>query len=57
MANLEDLLRQRLASAFETVAGVPVDPAVRRSQHADFQSDAALALARTLAGKDRKSVV
>lgn len=53
MANLEDLLRQRLASAFETVAGVPVDPAVRRSQHADFQSDAALALARTLAGNPR----
>lgn len=42
-----------MATAFETVAGVPVDPAVRRSQHADFQSDAALALARTLAGDPR----
>lgn len=53
MANLEDLLRQRLATAFETVAGEPVDPAVRRSQHADFQSDAALGLARRLAGNPR----
>jgi arginyl-tRNA synthetase len=47
-ASLEELLRQRLAVAFESVAGTPVDPAVRRSQHADFQSDAALGLARTL---------
>jgi len=30
------------------VAGEPVDPAVRRSQRADFQSDAALPLARRL---------
>ena len=44
--SLEELLRERLATAFESVAGEPVDPAVRRSQHADFQSDAALALAR-----------
>ena len=48
MVNLEELLRQRLADAFEVVAGEPVDPAVRRSQHADFQSDAPLALGRTL---------
>src|SRR4051812_31606218 len=48
MSYLEELLRQRLATAFESVAGEPVDPAVRRSQHADFQSDAALGLARRL---------
>ncbi|MBB5110382.1 arginyl-tRNA synthetase [Micromonospora echinospora] len=46
--DLEKLLADRLAPAFAAVAGVPVDPAVRRSQHADFQSDAALALARRL---------
>ncbi|MEV4753604.1 arginine--tRNA ligase [Micromonospora sp. NPDC049559] len=46
--SLEELLADRLAQAFSTVAGEPVAPAVRRSQHADFQSDAALALARRL---------
>ena len=46
--NLEALLSDRLAAALETVAGRPVDPAVRRSQHADLQSGAALALAREL---------
>ncbi|SBT49318.1 arginine--tRNA ligase [Micromonospora auratinigra] len=46
--DLENLLTDRLAPAFEAVAGVPVDPVVRRSQRADFQSDAALALARRL---------
>jgi arginyl-tRNA synthetase len=40
------LLADRLAAAFQAVAGVPVDPVVRASQHADFQSGAALALAR-----------
>jgi arginyl-tRNA synthetase len=45
---LEQLLADRLGSALAAVAGEPVDPAVRRSQHADFQSDAALALARRL---------
>ena len=45
MLSLEELLRQRLATAFAAVAGEPVDPAVRRSQHADYQSDAALACA------------
>ncbi|TDC38908.1 arginine--tRNA ligase [Micromonospora sp. 15K316] len=44
--DLEKLLTDRLAPAFATVAGEPVDPVVRRSQRADFQSDAALALAR-----------
>ncbi len=46
--NLEELLASRLGSAFAVVAGGPIDPAIRRSQHADFQSDAALALARRL---------
>jgi arginyl-tRNA synthetase len=46
--NLEALLAARLKAAFSQVAGVAVDPAVRRSQHADFQSGAALPLARQL---------
>ncbi|SCG53928.1 arginine--tRNA ligase [Micromonospora humi] len=46
--DLEKVLSDRLAPAFAAVAGGPVDPVVRRSQHADFQSDAALALARRL---------
>ena len=44
--NLEALLADRLTAAFAAVAGTTVDPAVRASQHADFQSGAALALAR-----------
>ncbi|MFI1988293.1 arginine--tRNA ligase [Actinoplanes sp. NPDC020271] len=46
--NLESLLHDRLAPALEAVAGRPVDPAVRSSPHADFQSGAPLALAREL---------
>jgi arginyl-tRNA synthetase len=53
MTSLEEVLRQRLATAFESVAGQPVDPAVRRSRHADFQSDAALGLARQLRSHPR----
>ena len=53
MANLEELLHQRLAPAFETVAGAPVDPVIRRSQRAHFQSDAALALVRKIGGNPR----
>lgn len=53
MASLEELLRQRLEPAFEAVAGAPVDPVIRRSQHAHFQSDAALALSRTVGGGPR----
>ncbi|MEV4619027.1 arginine--tRNA ligase [Asanoa sp. NPDC049573] len=53
MGNLEDLLRQRMATAFTSVAGERVDPVVRRSQHADFQSDAALGLARRLGRNPR----
>jgi len=39
--------------AFAAVAGEPVDPALRRSQHADFQADGALALARRLSRSPR----
>ncbi|XVV14313.1 arginine--tRNA ligase [Actinoplanes sp. CA-131856] len=46
--NVEALLAGRLAVAFEAVAGRPVDPLVRASQHADFQSGAALGLAKEL---------
>lgn len=46
--NLEALLSARLAPALAEVAQATVDPAVRRSQHADFQSGAVLPLARRL---------
>ncbi|WP_433794008.1 arginine--tRNA ligase [Actinoplanes sp. CA-252034] len=52
--NLESLLHDRLAPAFEAVAGHPVDPAVRASPHADFQSAAALGLARELGRPPRE---
>ncbi|GAB1645743.1 arginine--tRNA ligase [Krasilnikovia sp. MM14-A1259] len=52
--NLEALLCTRLAAAFSAVAGGDVDPAVRRSQHADFQSGAALPLARQLGRPPRE---
>ncbi|WP_349879906.1 arginine--tRNA ligase [Micromonospora sp. HUAS YX12] len=52
--DLERLLSDRLAPAFAAVAGGPVDPVVRRSQHADFQSDAALGLARRLGRPPRE---
>src|SRR5256886_560599 len=54
MATLEHLLHDRLAPAFEAVAGSPVDPVLRRSQHADFQADGALALARRLGRNPRE---
>jgi len=54
MATLEDLLHDRLAPAFEAVAGARVDPSLRRSQHADFQADAALALAKRLGRPPRE---
>ncbi|MEU4427272.1 arginine--tRNA ligase [Actinoplanes sp. NPDC024001] len=52
--NLEKLLHDRLAPALEAVAGEPVDPAVRRSPFADFQSAAPLALARRLGRPPRE---
>lgn len=54
MATLEALLHDRLAPAFEAVAGARVDPSLRRSQHADFQADAALALAKRLGRPPRE---
>lgn len=48
MVHLENLLKERMSAAFAAVAGEAVDPVIRRSQHADYQSDAALALARKL---------
>lgn len=54
MGSLEQTLRVRLANAFEIVAGEPVDPAVQRSQHADYQSNAALGLAKRLSANPRE---
>ncbi|MCT2586101.1 arginine--tRNA ligase [Actinophytocola gossypii] len=48
MTGLVALLQQRLGAAFAAVAGGHAEPAVRRSQRADFQADGALALARKL---------
>ncbi len=43
---LRTTLTRRLSVAFESVLGVPVDPAVRPSRVADYQADAAMRLAR-----------
>ena len=48
VTDLPQLLTQRLAAAFAEIAGQPVEPAVRRSDHADYQADGALPLAKTL---------
>jgi arginyl-tRNA synthetase len=53
MADVEGLLTERLAPAFAEVAGEAADPGVRRSEHADFQADGALALARRLGRSPR----
>ena len=55
MADVEELLSRRLAPAFDAVAGESVSPAVRRSQHADFQADGALALGRKLGISPREA--
>jgi arginyl-tRNA synthetase len=54
VTNLENLLVDRFAVAFGAVAGERVDPVVRRSQHADFQADGALPLARKLGRAPRE---
>ncbi|HEY2725392.1 MAG TPA: arginine--tRNA ligase [Pseudonocardiaceae bacterium] len=54
MAHLEALLNERLGRAFAAVAGADADPMVRRSQHADFQADGALAAARTVRANPRE---
>jgi arginyl-tRNA synthetase len=51
---LETLLLDRFGAAFQAVAGERVDPVLRRSQHADFQADGALALARRLGRSPRE---
>jgi arginyl-tRNA synthetase len=51
---LEELLAARLQPAFTAVAGQFTDPLVRRSQHADFQADGALGLARRLGRNPRE---
>src|SRR5262245_37467376 len=48
MMAVEGQLVDQFAAAFGEIAGGPVDPLVRRSRHADFQVDAALALGRRL---------
>jgi arginyl-tRNA synthetase len=55
MADVEELLSRRLAPAFDAVAGESVSPAVRRSQHADFQADGALAVGRKLGISPREA--
>jgi arginyl-tRNA synthetase len=52
--DIESMLSSRLAPAFAAVAGEALDPAIRRSQHADYQSDVVLALARRLGRKPRE---
>ncbi|MEV6429004.1 arginine--tRNA ligase [Nocardia sp. NPDC051463] len=54
MGTPKQLLRDRLAHAFETVAGEPVDPVVQRSQYADYQSNAALGLAKRMSANPRE---
>ena len=55
MADVEELLSRRLGPAFDAVAGESVSPAVRRSQHADFQADGALAVGRKLGISPREA--
>ncbi|HEY6738243.1 MAG TPA: arginine--tRNA ligase [Actinopolymorphaceae bacterium] len=57
MTDVTKLLADRLAPAFAEVAGEPagsVDPAIRRSDHADYQADAALRLAKQLRRNPRE---
>lgn len=54
VASVQRLLDHRLVTAFTAVAGEPVAPFLRRSQHADFQADGALALARKLGRNPRE---
>jgi arginyl-tRNA synthetase len=54
MADLLLLLAERLAPAFERVAGRPADPVVRASERADAQANGALALAKELGRPPRE---
>ena len=53
MANPQLLLSERLEPAFAAFAGRAIDPAVRRSQHSDFQADGALAAAKAVGSSPR----
>ncbi|HEY1485678.1 MAG TPA: arginine--tRNA ligase, partial [Micromonosporaceae bacterium] len=53
MSGLHELLSARLAAAFTQIAGADADPVIQRSTHADFQSNGALPLARTLGRSPR----
>lgn len=55
MTDLPQLLTERLARAFTEVAGEPADPAVRRSERADYQADGALPLAKKLRRPPREA--
>ena len=48
MADPLQLLSQRFAGAFAALAGSPVDPVVRPSEHADAQVNGALSVAKSL---------
>ncbi|MGH4015377.1 MAG: arginine--tRNA ligase [Pseudonocardiaceae bacterium] len=54
MADVEAVLRDRLVQAFDAVLGTQADPMVRRSQHADYQADGALAAARRVKSDPRE---
>jgi arginyl-tRNA synthetase len=54
---LGQLLEQQLSALFAEVVGEPVDPVVHRSQHADFQADGALGLAKRLGRSPRDIAV
>jgi arginyl-tRNA synthetase len=48
MADPLELLSRRFADAFTALAGAPVDPVVRPSEHADAQVNGALSVAKAL---------
>ena len=52
--NVEHVLSVAFSAAFSEVAGYPVEAAAHRSQHADFQVDGALPLARRLGRAPRE---
>jgi len=54
MADPLHLLSLRFADAFAAVAGVPADPVVRPSDHADAQVNGSLAVAKSLGRKPRE---
>ncbi len=53
MADPLHLLAQRFSDAFAAVAGAPVDPVVRPSEHADAQVNGSLAVAKSVGRSPR----